>query len=243
MKQTLFFFFACFLSVAAIAQDVDVDKTSGLVTVDGKQAFYLTPKNKSVMHSDFALENLQHEELAYLKYTSAGNSAFFQMVFTKTGNQCNLSNFSMFSVMKPLAKQIAGANLVQNGVVSPTEERKFIILHNGNFLQDPAPQPERVVYNEAPKAPAGPADIALKENNIYNNSELVGVFRRTMDENKITTISVYNNTDALVCKASHPNDDNADWTILADGQTSSILYNPANPLEKLFKYLVEKGIL
>lgn len=149
----------------------------------------------------------------------------------------------MLSVMKPLAKQIAGANLVQNGAVSPAEERKFIVLHNGSFLQDPAPAPlERAVYNDPPRASAGPADISLKERNIYNNSELVGIFRRTVAGN-ITTISVYNNTDALVCKATHPDDDNADWTIVADGKTASILYNPAAPLEKLFKYLVEKGYL
>ena len=36
---------------------------------------------------------------------------------------------------------------------------------------------------------------------------------------------------------------NADWNLstTADGQTTQLLYNSTTPLEKLFKYLAEKG--
>lgn len=257
MKQFFVLFTAGLsLAVTAVAQDVDVDKKTGLVMVDAKEAFYLTPKNKTIMHSDYALENLQHEELAYLKYaevpkyTRSGgtsNQTVYQMVFTKSGNQCTIEGFNLLSgVMKPLAKQIAGANLVKDGAVSLSEERKFIVLNHGTFLVDPyaasAPAENVRVVNNEPQKSAGPADISLKESNIYNNSELVGVFKRT-EENDVTTITVYNSSDAMICKAAHPNKDGADWEIMADGKTATILYNPAAPLEKLFKYLVEKGYL
>ena len=249
MKKYLFLIAACIsLVVPAIAQDVDVDKKTGLITVDGKEAFYLTPKNKTIMTSDYALENLQHEELAYLKYQEEGYGSHsvttYHMVFTKTGNQCILRGFTMLTgTMKPMAKKIAGANLVQNGAVSEAEERKFIVLHNGSFLTDPnQPKEQARVVNNEPQRSAGPADITLKETNIYNNSELVGMFKRTV-ENDITTITVYNTSDAMVCKANHPNAGDADWSINADGKSVNILYNPAAPLEKLFKYLVEKGYL
>lgn len=245
----------CFVSFA-VGQNVDVDKKTGLVSVEGSAAFYLTPKNKSIMHSDFALENLNHEELAYLKYaevtkyTRSGTTSgvtTFQMVFTKSGNQCTLEGFNLLGgIMKPIAKQIAGANLVKDGAISQAEERKFIVLNNGNFLINPyattAPQERERFVNNEPQRSSGPADISLRETNIYNNSELVGVFKK-MEEGNLTTISVYNSSDVMICKASHPNNDNADWSILVDGKTTTILYNPAAPLEKLFKYLVEKGYL
>ena len=246
------------MSTSTFAQDVDVDKKTGLVTVDGTEAFYLTPKNKGIMSSDFALENLDHKELAYLKYTEGtkytnngtATTTMYHMVFTESGNQCMLTDFSLLTgVMKPLAKRIVAASLVKDGAVSQMEERKFVTLNRGSFVRDAANSTStnaaasRVQASDAPRSAAGPADISLKDPNIYNNSELVGMYKRTVDAG-VTTISIYNASDALVAKASHPDgDENADWTIVADGKTATILYNPAAPLEKLFKYLVEKGYL
>lgn len=235
------------------AQKVSVDKKTGLVTVDGKESFYLTEKNKSFMQTDYALENLNHEELAYLKYEEVvwyshrGNKSTsdYLMVFTKSGNQCYITNFNILTgIIKPIAKDIAAANLVQNGAISEAEERKFIVLHDGEIIKDATPiQPERtIVVSNATQAPIN-AEISLKDNKIYSNSELVGVFKR-ITEDSISTISVYNGNDVLVCKASHEDgNENADWNIQYDGKNSTILFNTAAPLEKLFKYLVEKGIL
>ncbi len=255
MKQYLLAAFALLCAFPLFAQGVDVDKKTGLVSVNDKPAFYLEPKSLGVLQeSDYSLQNLEHKELAYLKhqnsvrYTGNGttNVTEYLMVFTKSGNQCVITGFSLLTgIIKPMARKIVAANLVQNDAVSLEEERKFIILNHGSFVTQP--QGGNVVVNSAPVvAPprtGAPADISLKETNIYNNSELVGVFKRTEDGG-ITTISVYNTSDALVCKASHPNDNaDADWMILSDGRTATILFNPAAPLEKLFKYLVEKGIL
>jgi len=255
MKYILSIFILCTaFAFQTHGQKVEVDKHTGLVKVNGKESFYLTEKNKSLMQNDFALENLDHKELAYLKYedevhyTSGGKktSTRFLMVFTESGNQCYLDGFNIITgYIKPIAKRIAGANLVQDGAISDMEERKFIMLHNGTFVQEAAPQQaERtiVVNNTRPENNVR-ADISLKENKIYNNSELVGVFKRTA-ENGITTISVYNNNDVLICTATHEDgNDNADWNIQYDGNTATILFNAATPLEKLFAYLVEKSIL
>ncbi len=228
------------------AQDVDIDKQTGMVQVEGKDAFYLTPKNKQFMESDYSLENLQHKELAYLKLTKNGSTVSFYMVFTNSGNQCSLPG-GTFNNTKHLAKKIAAANLVQNNVVSDIEERKFIILNGGTFVKDqgPAPVPERViVVNDNNRQTASrTADISVKENKIYNNSEMAGTFKRNT-ENGTTTIAVYNMNDAMVCKATHADgNDNADWNLLLDGKTVTLLYNAQTPAEKLFKYLAEKGYL
>ena len=246
--------FVCAFQLSA--QSVDVDKKTGLVTVDDKEAFYLEPKSMGMMTYDFSLQNLDHKEVAYLKHQevpvrrkdgTTTTKTEYLMVFTKTGNLCTITGLSMLTgYMKPMAKMIASANLIQNGEVSPTEERKFITLNDGTFVNNTSLAPQKVVVSNTESAPvrsSGPADISLKESKIYNNSEMVGVFKRTEDAG-ITTISVYNNTDALVCKATHPNENpDADWTIVSDGKSATILYNSAAPLEKLFKYLVEKGIL
>jgi hypothetical protein len=256
MKKIVLFVSAILCAIQLSAQSVDVDKKTGMVTVDDKEAFYLEPKSVGMMTYDFSLQNLQHKELAYLKHQEVpkmkrdGTTTTvteYLMVFTKTGNLCTITGLSMITgYMKPMAKMIASANIIQNGEVSPTEERKFITLNNGTFVSNTSLQPEKVVVTNTPSSTprnTGPADISLKEPNIYNNSEMVGVYKRTEDAG-VTTISVYNNNDALVCKATHPNDNpDADWMIVTDGKTASILYNSAAPLEKLFKYLVEKGIL
>ena len=232
-----------------MAQDVEVDKKTNIVQVDGKDAFMLVPKNKQFIESDYSLQNLQQKELAYLKLTKYGNQVNYFMVFTKTGNQCTLTGFGTVGVIKHMSKIIAGANLVQGDAVSEEEERKFVILHNGSFVKDqntPAAAAQEKVIPVATTdkhTGAGPADISIKEGKIYNNSEMVGVFKQSSD-NGLTVINVYNNNDAMVCKATHlDGDNNADWNLILDGKAVTLLYNPATPLEKLFKYLAEKGYL
>lgn len=247
MKKLLVSIVLLCCAISMQAQDVDIDKNTGLVTVDGKETFYLTPKNKQLLESDYSLENLQHKELAYLKRTKIGSDLAYNMVFSVSGNQCLLTRFGTFGTTKHLAKMIAGASLVQNNEVSEQEERKFIILHNGTFVKDPSvvqAPPERAMPLAQPdNRSTQPADISVKENKIYNNSELVGIFKRA-SENGTTTISVYNANDAMICKATHTDgNDNADWNLTLDGRNVTLLYNTEKPLEKLFKYLAEKGYL
>lgn len=245
-KLILFLSLLAATQLTLLAQDIDINKETGLVQVDGKDAFYLVSKNKQLMESDYSLQNLQHSELAYCKFQKYGSETAYYMVFTRSGNQCTLTGFGTFNNLKRLTKMIAGANLVQNNEVSEAEERKFIILHGGSFVQSTpvaAPAEKILVVNNDRQASKQPADISIKENKIYNNSEMVGIFKRT-SEGGISTISVYNMNDALVCKATHPdNNDNADWNMVLDGKSVTLLYNPATPLEKLFKYLAEKGYL
>lgn len=250
MKQIVIIAAILMQAIASVAQDVEVDKKTNIVTVDGKESFYLVPKNKQFMECDYSLQNLQQKELAYLKLTKYGNQVNYFMVFTKTGNQCTLTGFGTLGVLKHMSKMIAGANLVQGDAVSEEEERKFVILHNGSFVKDPAataaPALQEKVIPVATNdrhAGAGPAEISVKENKIYNNSEMVGVFKQAKDGG-LTVISVYNNNDAMVCKATHlDGDNNADWNLMLDGKAVTLLYNATNPMEKLFKYLAEKGYL
>jgi hypothetical protein len=134
----------------AIAQRIDVEKKTGLISVDGTPSFYLTARNRILFTADYALENLQHQELAYLKavqqpvYSPAsGNTTetFYAMTFSQSGNSCELHGFTSFSVIKSLGRSIASARLIQNNQISREAERKFVMMYNGVFLQDPSDDP------------------------------------------------------------------------------------------------------
>ena len=91
--------------------------------------------------------------------------------------------------------------------------------------------------------PAATADILVKGFNIYNNSELIGSFKRNVSADSTLFINIYKKDDNKVCTATHSlKAADADWDIrFSDNKVITLLYNPTTPLEKLFKYLAEKG--
>ncbi|HPI53671.1 MAG TPA: hypothetical protein PLU10_03205 [Chitinophagaceae bacterium] len=246
------FFVACLLcaTLNIWAQDIEIDKKTNMVKVDGVESFYLVPKNKAMMGlSDFALENLSHQELAYFKHETNANSSSdmtFFVVFTKTGNGCTLYNFNIFNVMKPLAKTIAAANLVEHDAISMEAERKFVVMHHGFFMDHPSANSQETFKagnTTPPTANIPPAEVMIKDNKIYNHSELVGTFAVTKDETQ-TLVTVYTLMDAVVCKAQHENgNDEADWNVDVTSKVVTVLFRKEAPLEKLFSYLIEKGYL
>ena len=131
---------------SSFAQRVDADKKTGLITVDGRPSFYLTGKNRALFTADFSLENLQRQELAYLKAlqrqvfnpsTGYTTQTYYSVTFSQSGNYCEIYDFSSLSYFKSLAKTIAAAGLVQNNTISQPAEQKFIVMYNGVFLRDP----------------------------------------------------------------------------------------------------------
>ncbi|MES2850711.1 MAG: hypothetical protein V4685_16750 [Bacteroidota bacterium] len=167
---------------------------------------------------------------------------YFRLTFNETANTANIFPES-FSVPKQMAKLIVNSHLLIDNKINPKSERAFILSNNGTINKEP--QPITVVVNTA-SATNNTADILVKDNKIYNNSELIGSFKKSTDTNNITTISIYNKDDSKIADATHSDADaNADWnlTTTADGKTTQLLYNSSTPLEKLFKYLAEKGFL
>lgn len=258
MKKIITLFITCLIAVVSFSQDIEVDKNTGLVKVDGRDSFYLIKKNKGIMGwADLSFQNLNKEELAYftdkktedLPYNERGShvGTFYKVTFTETGNTANIFP-DAFSGIKAIAKKIINAGLIKDNQVNAKAERSFIISNDGKIFREPNDKPITVVVKTEPAVnPAvqkAPADILIKENKIYNNSELAGSFKKLTDANNITTISVYNKDDSKIATATHNNADaNADWNLstMADGKTTQLLYNNSTPLEKLFKYLAEKG--
>jgi len=250
-----FFTAIAMLTVQAIfAQDIDVDKTSGLVKVDGTDAFYLIKTNKIVFSYDVSLQNLNKQELIYFAQKSVDElpyhlrsshptGTYFLVTFPETANTAYLFP-SSFSGLKSIAKQIAAANLIKEQQIDPKAETAFVVSHDGSIVKEPETIQVNVNTNNNAPATPQPANITIKANSIYNNDELVGSFKQAVKDST-TTINIYNASDSKIAIATHNEADvNADWDVMvfADNKTYQFLYNPSTPLEKLFKALVDKNL-
>jgi hypothetical protein len=245
----------CFTNLI-IAQSVDIDKSTGLVKVDDKDCFYLIKTNKTFLTTDFSLQNLNKEELAYLKsvdvntlpWDERGNhqGQFLRMTFISTTNTLNIFP-DAFDGIKQLAKRIAKAKLIVDNQIDPKAERIYVVSNNGKIFKEPTSPVQVVINNTTPNAGTIAAKISIKANNIYNNDELVGTFKKTTDSaTNVLYLSVYNKdgVKAIIAKRQN-NVKDADWeiTVAATNKTNQVLYSEENPLEKLFKYLIEKSLL
>ena len=249
----IFLLIACLFSFQLLkAQDVDVDK-SGLVKVDGKDAFYLVKKNKMLGNYDLSVQNLENKELAYLSYKDVDNLPYSQrgqhvgtymlMTFSETANTAIIFP-DAFSGLKFYAKQFARAGLVVDGHIDPKAEKMFVVSHDGTIFTDPNTVKIAIVESRPATAAPKTIDILVKGNKIYNNGVAIGSFKTQSKDGK-TILTVYNSGDIKVASATHPDGDtNADWTVVTDtdSKTYSVLYSE-NETEKLFRFLAEKGVM
>jgi hypothetical protein len=259
MLKVLFSAIAMLTVQAIFAQNIDVDKNSGLVKIDGKDSFYLIKKNKILFNFDVSLQNLNKQELAYfaqknvnelpdyLRVTHTAGTFYF-VTFSETANTAYLFPIS-FSALKGLARQIVTGNLIKDQQIDQKAERAFVVSHDGNVMQEPQAIQVNVNTDNNPPAAStsAPVDITItvKENSIYDNDQLIGSFKESVKDS-LSTISVYNTSDVKIAIATHNDADaNADWnvTVPSDNSTYQFLYNQSSPWEKLFKALVSKGLL
>jgi hypothetical protein len=198
---------------------------------------------------------LNKEELAYLKSTDVnilpwnerGNykGMFLRMTFIATTNTVNVFP-DAFDGIKQLAKRLAKAKLVVDNQIDPKAERMFVVSNNGKIFKEPVPM-QVIINNATPSGAAVSANISVKGNNIYNNDELFGSFKKSVDSlTKNITVNIYNKDGAKVILAKRQdNIADADWdvVVVATNKTNQVLYNENNPLEKLFKNMIEKNLL
>ncbi len=246
--------FIC-VTMMVSAQEVDVDKSTGLVKVNGVDSFYAVKKNKALFSFDISIQNKNKEELAFLKYFDVNtlpweeranhSGLYYRITFSRSSNTVNV--FPGLSTLKSVAKVFVSNKLIVNDAIEPAAEKLFVVSNKGTLFQDPTPTPINVVINNPAgtntNTPATTADILIKGFNIFNNSELIGFFKKNVSADSTLFINVYKKDENKVCTATHSlKAADADWDIhFSDNKVITLLYNPATPLEKLFKYLAEKG--
>jgi hypothetical protein len=239
-KSALLTIMIFFLGFTAFCQDFEIDKKSGLVTVDGKDMFYMVSKKHDLFTKDFSLQDLKNNELVFFTYTSVDKprhyydqekekDVFYRAVFTKSGSTCNIPFEGAFGSMKSLVKKVVAANLVTKNGISQEEERKFVTMYGGYFR------------SSAPEYKA--AAIVLDGTKIFNGKNLIGSFKK-IEAGQQTVITVYSTSGLVVCNASYSKTANGgDWLINVNGQEKSFLYDSTAPFEKLFAYLADAKLL
>jgi hypothetical protein len=243
------------LQIAAIAQTIKIAK-DGLVNVNGEDKFYLIKENAILGVGDFRWQNLNHQDLAFLKYTpnyyntyNNRSSAAYTMVMTQSGNSCIIDQFNSLSMHKSIAKELYNSGMYSNGQIVDNMERTFIIAHYGLYISRPnnATIAEPVIsYNDEPKKMLEVADaksfditaLIIKNSKIFYQQKKKAEYVSTTVDN--TTTLTFTNTDGKQsCIATYIKGSD-EWSIknLLTGQTEKILYNEAEPLQDLAQYCI-----
>jgi hypothetical protein len=153
MKKIILIFTAILFIANATAQKIKVG-SGDLISVDGVPSFYLIKKGVVLGYGNFILQDLNKNEIAFCKPeqvlpryiqpyynnnpgTTNAVKYIFKVTFIESGNQAIIDNFTSMSNQKSLAREIAIANLFEDGKLSAKKERTFILSHNGVFNNVP----------------------------------------------------------------------------------------------------------
>ncbi|MEJ7610167.1 MAG: hypothetical protein WKF88_03200 [Ferruginibacter sp.] len=251
MKRIIMICSSIFFVNSVNSQNIEIEKKSGLVKVDGKESFYLIKVNKSIVNFDLSLQNLEKKQLAFFATRSVDEipynlrppnaGAYFLVTFSETGNTANVFPESMGSV-KDYARQIVQARLINESKIDMKAERAFVVSHNGNIFKESESVNIIINNNSANNNYSSKSDILIKENNIYNSQQLIGSFKKSTND-AITTANIYNKSGVKIAAASHTNKNmDSDWTVVVGSNTYQLLYNETTPIENLIKFLIEKNL-
>lgn len=114
----------------------EYDKTSDIVSVNGKQLFKVVPKGVSgqLTNNHFSIQNLNDEELIYLKFNSKTsysngkkiNKVWYDLLFIKTGNIVRKIKSGTMGA-KGAMKFILKNELIKNDQVDSNSEKKIML--------------------------------------------------------------------------------------------------------------------
>jgi hypothetical protein len=251
---TLSAFFLLLCSITVRAQDIDVNRKTGLVTVNGKEYCYIQPANKGAV-KQFNVQNLLHQDLIFIsenegrQYDREAQSFVgddYRIVFLGTHNWCTTKSGGIgFNNFQKIARLLVKEQLLQNNAVLPESERLFIRKNHGIFATriEPGAQP----------VPAAPV-TATKDssNNTYTyvdmldgdrylrNGKVVGTFSRAGSAPE--TLYFYGADDVKVATAVRKGDE---WEVSTnkDGKKVTLRYYNTGTIDRLFSYLLQKGYL
>ncbi len=266
MKKIFSILVFLFSVTIAFADGLKIDK-EGLVTNDGVSLFYLVKKNSTFLSSDFSWQNLQHQEVAYLRlgkgeynYNTNSNQMVYNATFAKTGSTCTINNFTSLSVQKSLARTLSQTEIINaDGSVNFEKERTFVLSYNGRyFAPKDATMDNRndnvivvenrtnnavIASNTSNSSNAPASNLLLKNNKIYLNKELFGNYEmQTADGH--TMVTIVSTEGVKTVEAKHEkNAEEWQLTNLLTNKKTSIIYTEAEPLQDLIMYCINKKIL
>ncbi|RYZ20716.1 MAG: hypothetical protein EOO16_15720 [Chitinophagaceae bacterium] len=254
-----------FLTVLALlsfalsyAQEVDVDRKSGLVTVNGREFCYIVPTGAGRVRQ-FNVQNLQRQDLILVtenegKVFNSRSQAYegddYRMVFLGTHNWCTANSRGLtYNNYLRIARLLVDERLIQDNSVHPEAERLFVRKNQGIFNTriEPGKQPAQTeststasgaISGKSPVAHAPASRLEVLQGDKYLiDGVVVGTFTRKGD-----AVQLYSANDVKVATAVRKGDE---WELHtpSDEKRVSLRYYEDKSIERLFRYLQEKNYL
>lgn len=247
-----FCFFALFLMNFAHAQKhkYKYDDDSQLMYVDNEVygKMIKTKGDDLGIAKNFSIQNLQGDELVYMKYTTRQtwnkeyqqyeSKIYYDIIFTKSGARASvMKGFGLGE--KGAIKLLVTNNLIKDNQIDPIAEARYINLNNGSY-----PTGEEISSHATSISP-----IVVKGNEIMQDGKVLGKFierKVVLDSSEeLIVLTVYSESGEKIGVAELPVIDPMEWNVetFADGKITGLLYESPKEKERLFEWLVEKNYL
>ena len=140
MKKILITTFIVLASTAGYAQKIEVDKDSGLITVDGRYYDKLIKQNapgQLVINKNFTIANLAGDELLYFVFTQEPERNRYGYETGKTLTYYTLNFINSGGIgkrngtmrAKGAAKLVVKNKLIIDNQINPAAEKKFLLKY------------------------------------------------------------------------------------------------------------------
>ncbi|TCJ14484.1 hypothetical protein EPD60_10880 [Flaviaesturariibacter flavus] len=253
MKRTFFLSLLLLAANLLRAQDIDVDRKTGLVTLNGREFCYIVPTSKGQV-KQFNVQNLQHRDLIFVSenegkrynpQTQTYEGDDYRVVFLDTRNWCTTMGRGLgHNNYHKIARMLVAERLLQDGAVVPESERLFVRKNHGVFNTRIEPAESVGKAGTGIEAPAA-GQVRIAGDKAYLGDRVIGSFRGNRTESTgEEAYTIYGPDDVQVATILRA-DQKADWriTIPAENKSYMLRYYPDRAVERLFQSLVEKGYL
>ncbi|MBA3829690.1 MAG: hypothetical protein H0X33_12185 [Taibaiella sp.] len=259
MKKVILILVVIGAALAGKAQDatvktLEVDKRSGLVSVNGTPSFYMIAKAVVAWEADYSLQGMDHRELAYFKLAKGyryNNTVhnhdqvqYYSLTFANTGAHCNIWKYlTDRTIVRSLARMVAEAQLIKGSSIDEENEKRFVLAHEGWLTPDGAnatlPTSGTVPGNDSFNGP-----ITMHNDFINYGQEVVGTYKTKNIDSELTLVQIYNVARTEVAEATHIKGDE-NWTFITpvDQKKHTLKYEKEDTLQYLFRYLLRNKYL
>ncbi len=208
MKKLIYLLCLLVLCAELSAQEISVDKKSGIITKDGTQIGQIK-KSKGLLKS-YTLYDQDGEEVATFEPQSENDDVYYVIFFGPTGNKgtCN----STISLYKDIAKAYGKSGIILDGEYQESKEARMLsALDGGRYFGDDVKDEKRA--DASPPISSSKEELLERDrdepvelfgNDILQDDETIGEYE--LDQEAInggirTRIKIYNHSGKLIAEA------------------------------------------
>jgi len=248
LKTSALVLFTMFMVQGIHAQKAKLtyDKKTDIISADNVPFAKMirTPGDLIGLNKNYSIQNLEGEELVFLKFTMREHwdreeqknvsTIWYEITFTQSGARASIEKG--MGMQKSGAMKLAFQNdLIKDGRIDPESEARFIHLFHGSY-------PETTPYESHAK-------VVLNGNEILQEGNLIGKFLvktiTSPEMIEMIVLSIYSADGVKIAEAEAPTSNAVEWAVLTlkDVKTYEFLYNAPHEKENLFDWLIDNDYL